>query len=177
MFGMFPFMFNNNNNNNNNNSNNINSFYSLFNGDFFDSIVEQVLNSDTINGLVNDMFQEDSYDLQLKEYDDYYLIRGYLPGLTAKDVSIDFEKNKAILTIKKRQTFSNNSNFVMTVVQTGGSLVKNFYIGEVDVSNMRASFENDLLLLAIPKVKKQIEYKEETTDGATIIDVEDYKVE
>lgn len=173
MFGMFPFMFNNNNNNN---SNNINSFYSLLNGDFFDSIVDQVLNSDTINGLVNDMFQEDDYDIELKDYDDYYLIRGYLPGLTAKDVSIDFEKNKAILTIKKRQTYSNGNNFMMTVVQTGGNLVKNFYIGEVDVSNMRASFENDVLLLAIPKVKK-IEKKEETSDGATIIDVDDYKVE
>ena len=65
---------------------------------------------------------------------------------------------------------------MMTVVQTGGNLVKNFYIGEVDVSNMRASFENDVLLLAIPKVKK-IEKKEETSDGATIIDVDDYKVE
>ena len=73
MFGMFPFMFNNNNNNN---SNNINSFYSLLNGDFFDSIVDQVLNSDTINGLVNDMFQEDDYDIELKDYDDYYLIKG-----------------------------------------------------------------------------------------------------
>ena len=175
MFGMFPFMFNNNNNNNN--SNNINSFYSLFNGDFFDSIVEQVLNNEVVNWLVNDMFQEDPYDVELKEYDDCYLIRGYLPGLTAKDVSIDFEKNKAILTIKKRQTYSNNSHFVITVVQTGGSLVKNFYIGEVDVSNLRASFENDVLLIVIPKVKKQIGYREETSDGATIIDVEDYKVE
>ena len=181
MFGMFPFNFNNNNNNNPNNynnGNNINIFDTLLNDNFINGMVDQLLSSDLVNDLMSDMAQEDNYDVQLKDYGDYYLIKGYLPGLTPRDVSIDFEKNKAILTIKKKQSYSNGRNAMVTVIQTGGDLVKNFYISEVDVTKLKASFDNSLLLLTLPKVKKiEEEVIGTDMDSPMIIDVDNYKVE
>ncbi|MGG7179242.1 Hsp20/alpha crystallin family protein [Clostridium paraputrificum] len=181
MFGMFPFNFNNNNNNNPNNynnGNNINIFDTLLNDNFINGMVDQLLSSDLVNDLVSEMTQEDNYDVELKDYGDYYLIKGYLPGLTPKDVSIDFEKNKAILTIKKKQSYSNGRNAMVTVIQTGGNLVKNFYISEVDVTKLKASFDNSLLLLTLPKVKKiEDEVISTTADNPIIIDVDNYKIE
>lgn len=144
-------------------------FTSLFGNDFLNSIMNDVFG----NNLVNEINQEQDFKIKLKDYGEYYLIKGYLPGVDPRDVSIDFEKNKAILTIKRRQVYSNNQNFMITIVQTGGDLVKTFYIGEVDVGNLKASFEDSLLLLTIPKVKKI----EDNRDGAKIIDVDSYKVE
>lgn len=171
MFGMFPFMYNNNNNY----RNNTNPFFDLTNSNFMNDMVDQLLSSDMINGIVEDMFEEDNYDVSIKDYGDYYLIRGYLPGIGPKDVSIDFEKNKAILTIhrNKKQNYTNGSNVMVTVMQTGRDIVKTFYIKEVDVTNLSATFDNDLLLLTIPKIKS-MDYG---NDEPTIIDVENYKTE
>jgi len=155
MFGRFSF--------------NDNPFMSLLEDDFFSSIMNEILTND----LINEMTQEEDFNVELKDYGAYYLIKGYLPGVGPKDVSIDFEKNKAILTIKKKQVYSNGQNFMMTVVQTGGDLVKTFYIEEVDVGNLKASFEDSLLLLTIPKLKKI----EDKKDDTIIIDVDSYKVE
>lgn len=184
MFGMFPFMFNNNNNNNgNNNKNNslvdLGIFNNLFNDDFISNMIDQIMSSDLINDLAEEAALDD-YDVEFKDLGEYYLIKGYLPGLTAKDISIDFEKNKAILTIKKKQVYSNNTgNAMVTVVQTGGKLVKNFYIEDVDVTKLRASFDNNVLVIMIPKDKKvkDIEQKDSNENNSEIIDVENYKVE
>ena len=157
MFGMYSFNDNNN------------SFMNLLEDDFLNSIMNEIL----ANDFLNEMTQEEDFNVELKDYGAYYLIKGYLPGVGPKDVSIDFEKNKAILTIRKKQVYSNGQNFRMTVVQTGGDLVKTFYIEDVDVSNLKASFEESVLLLTIPKVKK-IENKK---DDTIIIDVDSYKVE
>ena len=87
--------------------------------------LSQLLSSDFVNNMVDDLMNEDAYDISIKDYGPYYLIKGYLPGLTPKDVNIDFEKNKAILTIKKKQTYSNGKNVRMTIIQTGGEFSKN----------------------------------------------------
>lgn len=175
MFGMFP--FNNSNNGWNNwNVNGINSFFNLFDDGFINSMVDNLLDSNLVNDMLDEMINSEDYDVQFKDYGDYYLIKGYLPGIGPRDVSIDFEKNKAILTIKKKKVYSDGQNFSMMVVQSGGDLVKTFYIGEVDVSKLRATFDNDLLLLTIPKIKKS-EDNNDISDEPTIIDVNNYKVE
>lgn len=161
MFGMFPFK-------------DLNS-KSLFEG--IDSIIDNLISSDFVNNIVNDFDTQVDYDINFRDFGEYYLIKGLLPGLTAKDVSIDFEKNKAILTIRKRQVYKNNSNSVMAVIQTGGNLVKNFYIEEVDVTKLRASFDNSLLVITLPKVKKIQENNKVEGDEPVIIDVENYKTE
>ena len=180
MFGMFPFMFNNSpmNNNNNNNFNYGSILNGLLNDDFINGMVDQLLSSDFVNNMVDDLMNEDAYDISIKDYGPYYLIKGYLPGLTPKDVNIDFEKNKAILTIKKKQTYSNGKNVRMTIIQTGGDLVKTFYVEEIDVTKLKASFDNELLLLTLPK-RKQIQSKDVVVedDSPTIKDVDNYKEE
>ena len=161
---MFPFNFNNNN------KNNVNFFDSVFNDNFIENMVDQLLSSDIVNNLTEEILKEDDYDIELKDFGDYYLIKGYLPGLTAKDISIDFEKNKAILTIKRKKVYSNENNTIVTVIKGTVDWVKNFYIEEVDVTKMKASFDDNMLLLTLPKLKRI----EGLSDNSVIIDVDDY---
>ncbi|MDY4077670.1 MAG: Hsp20 family protein [Clostridium sp.] len=162
---MFPF--------NNNNRNSGNFFDSLFSDNFLGNMVDQLLSSNIVNNLTEEILKEDDYDVELKDFGDYYLIKGYLPGLSPKDISIDFEKNKAILTIKRKKVYSNESNTIVTVIKGAGDWVKNFYIEEVDVTKMKASFDDNLLLLTLPKIKKI----EGLSDDSVIIDVNDYREE
>ena len=156
-----------------NNRNNGNFFDSLFSDNFLGNMVDQLLSSDIVNNLTEEILKEDDYDVELKDFGDYYLIKGYLPGLTPKDISIDFEKNKAILTIKRKKVYSNESNTIVTVIKGSGDWVKNFYIEEVDITKMKASFDDNLLLLTLPKIKKI----EGLSDDSVIIDVDDYREE
>ncbi|MGM9978183.1 MAG: Hsp20/alpha crystallin family protein [Clostridium sp.] len=162
---MFPFS--------NNNRNNGNFFDSLFSDNFLGNMVDQLLSSDIVNNLTEEILKEEDYDVELKDFGDYYLIKGYLPGLSPKDISIDFEKNKAILTIRRKKVYSNESNTIVTVIKGSGDWVKNFYIEEVDVTKMKASFDDNLLLLTLPKIKKI----EGLSDNSVIIDVDDYREE
>lgn len=171
MFRMFPY------NNNNGNNNNINFFDnlvdSLMNDNFFNNMVDQFLSSDLMNNLTEDFLQDEEYNIEFQDYGDYYTIKGYLPGLTAKDISIDFEENKAILTIKRKRVYSNESNTVFAMIKCGGDVIRTFYVEEIDVTKLRASFDDNLLVLALPKMRKKIEGKDDTV----IIDVDDYRTE
>ncbi|WP_238881688.1 Hsp20/alpha crystallin family protein [Clostridium sp. YIM B02551] len=159
MFSMFPFMFKN-----------TDIIGELFNDVIFNNVMNQIPNN-----LVNENVDENTYDIDFKDQGDYYLVKGYLPGLTPRDVRIDFEKNKAILSIKKKQIYSNGTNIMMTVIQTGGYIVKTFDVEEIDKSKISASFDNSVLLLTLPKKKKSEIYNKE--EVPTIIDVENYEME
>ncbi|WP_310940462.1 Hsp20/alpha crystallin family protein [Clostridium sp. SHJSY1] len=163
------------NNKSNNNWNNINTLRSLLNDDFLNSMVNQILSSGLRNNLIGTISQEETYELELKDYGDYYLIKGYLPGVMSKDISIDFEKNKAILTIRRKRTYSNGRNFTMTIMENSQDLVKSFYIDEIDASKLKASFNNNLLMITLPKIG--ISDNSYSNDEPIIIDVESYKVE
>jgi Molecular chaperone (small heat shock protein) len=145
-------------------------------GDLFNNVILNNFINQIPNNLINENIDENNYDIDFRDQGDYYLIKGYLPGLTPRDVRIDFEKNKAILSIKKKQVFSNGTNIMMTVIQTGGFIVKTFEVEEIDKSKISASFDNSVLLLTLPKKKKIDEmYKKE--ENTTIIDVENYEME
>lgn len=171
MFGMFPFMFNNNNLNTHNKNNN-DIFNMLMNSQSLNSMFDQILSSDFLNDFVDEMLEEESYEISFKDYGEYYLIKGYLPGVSAKDVNIDFENNKAILTIKNKHVYSNGNSSIVAIIQNGTDYIKTFYVDEIDVTKLSASFDNDILILTLPKLKKV-----KTEEEQVIIDVENYKVE
>ena len=167
MFDFFPFI-----SDKNSSRNEMNMLSSLFNEDFINNIIGQVMKSDFINDLTNDLENEDNCNIEFKDYGGYYLIKGHLPGVSPKDVSIDFNENKAILTIKNKKVFSSSRNSILTVVQTSGNIIRTFDIEEVDATNLRASFNEELLIITIPKARKVLE-----EINPRIIDVDNYKVE
>lgn len=198
MFGMFPFNWQNQQNSANsnynrnpnygynnyfnynnkqlNNRNSINSFGNLIN-----NIMGQILSSDFIMELINEMEDiinemecENDYDVQLYDCGEYYIIQGYLPGIEFRDLHIEFPPNKVILTITQRQTYSNGINSMMTVMRTGGDLIKRFVVEDLDILNSTASFEDNFLLITLKKARKQLTSPD---NDDIIVDVNDYTIE
>jgi HSP20 family protein len=141
-------------------------------------MVNQILANGLKSNLLGGAGGQGSYEVELKDYGEYYLIKGYLPGATAKDISIDFEKNKAILKIRRKRTYSNGRNFSMTISGFNEDLVKSFYIDDIDTKKMKASFNDSFLMITLPKINNvDNRYGYENSDEPIIIDVDSYKVE
>lgn len=153
---LFPLMFNN-----------INIIDQLFNNIFLDGTVNHML----LDNLDDDTVHEDSYEIELKDYGDCYIIKGYLPGVDPKDMRIDFEKNKVILTIRQNNFYQNQGSSFITMIHTSGNIVKSFDVEEIDKDSLGAKFEEDVLFLTLPKKKKAMIDNEETP---IIIDVDSY---
>lgn len=166
MFQMFPFLTGNNN------QYGSNMLSYLLSDEFISGITQTLLSSDVIKDMADELMDDDSFNIEFKDRGEFYSIKGYLPGITAKDVSIDFEKNKAILTIKRKQVYSSSSGntTVVAMIQSSGDIIKNFYIDEVDVTKLRASFNKNVLIIEMPKIRSVENY-----DNSIIVDVDEYK--
>lgn len=168
MFGMFPFMFNNT-------FNMINGLSNMFSGAFVDTVMNQVLENSSLSEFMDDIECENSrFNIELKEYEEGYLIKGRLPGVSPKDVDIDFQEDMITISVKNKRNYSNGSNIMVTIVNYGDDYVKKFPINKVDFSRMMVSFKESVLFMSLPKVKEVLE---DTLSQDVIIDVDSYEVE
>ncbi|GKX65007.1 Hsp20/alpha crystallin family protein [Inconstantimicrobium mannanitabidum] len=149
--------------------NNIDIFNQLFNNIFLDGATNYMLSNNFDD---NDAETEDSYEIEIKDYGDCYIIKGYLPGVSPNDMRIDFEKNKVILTIRQNHFYKNESSSFISMVYTNGNMVKSFDVEEIDKNSIRATFEEDTLFLTLPK-KKPTQVNDEKSP--IIIDVDSYE--
>ncbi|MGL5085024.1 MAG: Hsp20 family protein, partial [Clostridium sp.] len=170
--------------NNNNNINPVgNNFSDMFseifnqtftavinNQDLIENIVDTVLNSDLVGSMIEEIEKLDSMNLELKDYNDKYLIEGKLPGINKKDIDLDYEDNTVTIKVKSNQLFTNGKNRIVTIIQPSSDIEKKFIVDNVDTNKISAVFESDILRVYLPK--KRIE-----TNDSQIIDVENYILE
>ena len=83
---------------------------------------------------------------------DHYLVRADLPGVSKDDIEVDV--SDGTLTIKgekKRETKEEGDNYIR-VERTYGTFVRSFTLpDDVDSDKIKASYENGVLELVIPK--------------------------
>lgn len=164
------------NGDNNINNNFTNTFNEIFNQtftavinnqDFIGNIVDTVLNSDLVNGLISEIESLESVNIELKDYDDKYLIEGRLPGISKKDIDLDYNEDIITVKVKSNQLFTNGKNSMITIVQPNADIEKKFIVNNVDTNRIKAVFKSEKLSIYLPKIKREV-------DNPTIIDVDNY---
>ena len=170
-----------NNKKNKNRKNNVaneftNTFNELFNQtfaavinnqDIIENIVDTVLNSDLVEGMINEIEKLDGFNIELKNYDDKYLIEGKLPGVSKKDIDLDYYEDTLIVKVKSNQFFTNGKNKMVAIIQPNSDIEKKFIVKDVDINRISAVFKSDILRVCLPKKKSE-------SDSVTIIDVDNY---
>ena len=156
MFNIFPYIF----------STTLNAVTS--NIGLIDKIVDNVINSDFMNNLINEIDSMSSVNINFKEHKRAYTIECYLPGVNKENIDIDYENNYITLKIKRNMFYTNNQNIAMAVIQSGGDIEEDYYVENADAYNIKAVFKDDTLRVLIPK---------NTYIGTdtTIIDVDNYE--
>lgn len=158
MFNIFPYVFSN-------------VFTSVIsNKELIGNIVDSVLNSDLINEMVNSLESMVNLDIDFKEYNKNYLIEADLPGISKKDINIDYDNNYISVNIKRNQFYSNGKNVSVAIIQGGDDISKDFYVENIDPYNIKAVFKDEHLMVYIPK-------KDRLKQINTIIEVNDYTYE
>ena len=159
MFNIFPYIF----------SSTVNVMAN--NMDLIENIVDTVLNSEAVTGMIDRFDQMVNPKIEMKEHREMYVIDAYLPGTDKSNISIDYNNNYITIEIKREFNYSNSNGAVsVAIVQQGGNIVEDFYVEGIDPYKIRAAFKDDRLRVVVPK----IDYKNRDT---TIIDVESYSVE
>lgn len=98
----------------------------------------------------------------VEEKENEYEFTVEVPGIEKKDINITLENG--YLSIVATKNYSEEKNYIRKEIREG-KYSRAFYIGnECDEENVKASFENGLLFITIPKkvekeTKKIIEIK------------------
>lgn len=129
---------------------------SIFNNNFMDSIF-----NDSFDSIFDDMFRSPfrnmgtvSMSTDIQDLGDHYQMEMELPGYEKEDLQADLKNG--YLTISAQHDSENNEQdengrFVRRERYTG-HCQRSFYVGEnVTQEDIRASFENGVLKLEIPK--------------------------
>lgn len=155
MFQIFPYVF----------SNVFNAIAS--NTNIIEDMVDGILNSNVFQDMVNDLESMLNPSINFNEDSTAYTIQANLPGIRKKDINLDYTNNYITLEIKRNEVFSNGKNVTVAIMQQGGNLVKDFYVGNIDPYKINAVFKDEFLNVYIPK-------KTLIDEDSIIIDVVDY---
>ena len=156
MFNIFPYIF----------STTLNAV--TINIGLIDKIVDNVINSDFMNNLINEIDSMSSVNINFKEHKRAYTLECYLPGVKKENIDLEYENNYITLKVKRNMFYTNNQNIAMAVIQSGGDIEEDYYVENADAYNIKAVFKDDTLRVLIPK---------NTYIGTdtTIIDVDNYE--
>lgn len=109
---------------------------------------------DTFDSLFTD---DADFDVDIEETDTAYIIHADLPGLTKEEIQLDYTDNVlSISAHKETQTEERDEdkNFIRRE-RSSRSYKRQFLIKNVDDSNIKASFENGVLQVDLPKKEEE----------------------
>lgn len=89
--------------------------------------------------------------------DDYYILEMDVPGFEKKDINIDFSNGNLTVTAKKESIIDDKD--YLRRERFYGEVKRSYYVGEVDQSLIKASFENGILKLVFPRNKSEANSK------------------
>ena len=151
MFGLIPTFTNNLATN----DNSFKSIFDVFNEPFFQNAFAPV----------NSMFN--AFKVDVKDTDNAYELTAELPGIAKENISLDY--NKGYLTIKTTTTKSTEEKPAENADDKNekpqekyirreryvGEMQRSFYIDDIDEKNIKASYQDGILTVVLPKITKE----------------------
>jgi HSP20 family protein len=94
--------------------------------------------------------------MDLVETDGEYVLRADLPGLTEKDVNIEFEDNVLTISGERKAEHEERKEGYYRVERASGTFSRSLTLPEgVDPERVRASFDRGVLEVRIPKPEQR----------------------
>ena len=140
-------------------------FTSLINNEeLMNTIVETIVNNDTINSII-DFEEEEELKLEFRDYGDRYLIEGKIEVRAKEDIDVDYENDH--ISIKVKREALKNKDMAILMFDENKFIEKTFYVPKVDKSRIQAVYNANVLRIYLKKLP-------EIENGRQIIDVSDY---
>lgn len=94
------------------------------------------------------------FRVDLKETDDAYLLEADLPGVDKDSINIEFKNNYLTISAKREENKEEKSENYVRKERKYGELKRSFYVDNVDEDKIKASFDNGVLKVELPKTEK-----------------------
>ncbi|EOT40115.1 MULTISPECIES: Hsp20/alpha crystallin family protein [Enterococcus] len=116
-----------------------------------------------IGRLMNNFWQDRSLATDIKEFDSYYEVKADLPGINKEDIKVTYANDT--LTIRAKHTANNeekdDDGHYLRRERTSSTYERSFAMKDIDEENIKATFENGVLTLELPKkIVKEIHGKD-----------------
>ncbi len=116
-----------------------------------------------IGRLMNNFWQDRSLATDIKEFDSYYEVKADLPGINKEDIKVTYANDT--LTIRAKHTANNeekdDDGHYLRRERTSSTYGRSFAMKDIDEENIKATFENGVLTLELPKkIVKEIHGKD-----------------
>ena len=103
-------------------------------------------------------------ECDIYEEDGKYVVEASVYGFNKEDIKIETEDGSIIITAEKNEDFkdSDNKKYIRRERHSSSKIQRAFYLGDIDESSIKASFNNGVLI--IEASKKEIESNRKTID-------------
>lgn len=102
--------------------------------------------------MFDDFKEENKMKCDIYEKDDIYNVEVDIPGIKKEDIKIEFNKGTLTITAEsKREEVDKSKKYLHRERRMYGKVQRSFYLGDIDDENIKASFNDGILKIEIPK--------------------------
>ena len=110
-----------------------------------------------VQNLFTSVFNGNGLRTNIEELENEYLVTVEVPGVSKKDINIDYEDNYLIISVEKKEEISDKKYLRKEI--TEASYQRSFYLENVNEDKIKAKLEDGILNIKIEKVKQEVKNK------------------
>ena len=110
-----------------------------------------------VQNLFTSVFNGSGLRNNIEELENDYIVTVEVPGVSKKDISIDYEDSYLTISVEKQEDNSNKKYIRKEITET--SFSRSFYLEDVNEEKIKAKLEDGILTIKIEKLKPEIKTK------------------
>ena len=89
---------------------------------------------------------------------DHYELEADLPGFNKEDIKLELQGNNLVISAERHSNAEekNKDGKVVRMERSYGSYQRSFNVSQIDTNNIRASYDNGVLKLNLPKMNAKL---------------------
>lgn len=130
--------------------------------EMFANLFEKKLESDFFGKVLGEFHYP---QVDIKDKDNQYQIEIDVPGFDKDEITVEYKNHYLQISGEKSESSerTEEDGHYIRKERTHSSFNREFYVGEVDSKSIEGSFKNGLLVIKVPKSKKELEKDEGET--------------
>jgi HSP20 family protein len=110
-----------------------------------------------VQNLVTSVFNGSGLRTNIEELESDYIVTVEVPGVSKKDITIDYEDSYLTISVEKKEDNSNKKYLRKEITET--SFSRSFYLENVNEDKIKAKLEDGILTIKIEKSKPEVKNK------------------
>lgn len=112
---------------------------------------------DPMESLINSFFDDGftsmaaNFKTDIIEKEDKYVIEAELPGMHKDDIELEIDNDRLTISANKTQEVKEEEEDYIRRERRSGSYQRSFYIDNVNEDEIKASYDNGILKIYLPK--------------------------